>query len=38
MDAKYNFLIDSVGWRITLNLTGFAIWLGTVIVVMKLAA
>ena len=38
MDAKYNFLIDSLGWRIALNLTGFVLWLGTVFVVMKLAA
>lgn len=38
MDAKYNFLIDSVGWRIALNLTGFAVWLGVVFALMKLAA
>jgi len=38
MDAKYNFIIDSLGWRIALNLTGFAVWLGVVIGLMKLAA
>jgi hypothetical protein len=38
MDAKYNFLIDSVGWRIALNLTGFAVWLAAAIALMKLAA
>lgn len=38
MDAKYNFIIDSVGWRIALNLTGFALWLGAAIALMKLAA
>ena len=38
MDAKYNFLIDSVGWRIALNLTGFAVWLAAAMALMKLAA
>lgn len=38
MDAKYNFIIDSVGWRIALNLTGFALWLAAAIALMKLAA
>ncbi len=38
MDAKYNFIIDSLGWRIALNLTGFALWLGSAIALMKLAA
>jgi hypothetical protein len=38
MDAKYNFLIDSLGWRIALNLTGFGLWLAAAIALMKLAA
>ncbi len=38
MDAKYNFIIDSLGWRIALNLTGFALWLAAAIALMKLAA
>jgi hypothetical protein len=38
MDAKYNFIIDSLGWRIALNLTGFAVWLAAAIALMKLAA
>ena len=24
MDAKYNYIIDSMRWRIALNLVGFA--------------
>jgi len=31
MDAKYNFIIDSVTWRIGLNLAGFALWLTAVV-------
>jgi len=27
MDAKYNHFIDSVGWRVVLNLAGFTVWL-----------
>jgi hypothetical protein len=38
MDAKYNFIIDSLGWRIALNLTGFAVWLATAYALMQLAA
>jgi hypothetical protein len=38
MDAKYNYIIDSLGWRIALNLTGFALWLAAAIALMKLAA
>jgi hypothetical protein len=38
MDAKYNFIIDSLGWRIALNLTGFTLWLATAFALMKLAA
>jgi uncharacterized membrane protein YhdT len=26
MDAKYNFLIDEMKWRIALNLAGFTLW------------
>ncbi len=38
MDAKYNYIIDSLGWRIALNLTGFALWLAAAIALMQLAA
>jgi hypothetical protein len=27
MDAKWNNFIDSTGWRIALNMAGFAVWL-----------
>jgi hypothetical protein len=27
MDAKYNNFIDSVAWRVVLNLAGFTLWL-----------
>jgi len=38
MDAKFNFLIDSTGWRIMLNLTGFALWLAGAYALMQLAS
>ena len=38
MDAKYNFLIDSPGWRIALNLTGFTLWLAAAYALLQLAA
>jgi hypothetical protein len=37
MDAKYNFLIDSMGWRVALNVSGFALWLALAYTLMKLA-
>jgi hypothetical protein len=27
MDAKYSFIIDSIPWRIILNVVGFGLWL-----------
>jgi hypothetical protein len=27
MDARFNDFIDSVSWRVTLNLTAFMLWL-----------
>jgi hypothetical protein len=38
MDAKYNYIIDSMKWRIALNLAGFSLWLATAIVLLHLAA
>jgi hypothetical protein len=31
MDARYNDFMDSVKWRIALNLTGFALWLAVAV-------
>jgi hypothetical protein len=36
MSAKYNYIIDSVRWRIALNLLGFALWLGAAFGLMTL--
>jgi hypothetical protein len=38
MDAKYNYIIDSVKWRIALNLAGFAVWLAASVALMRMAA
>jgi hypothetical protein len=38
MDAKYNFLIDNIGWRIVLNVTGFAVWLAACVALLRIAA
>jgi hypothetical protein len=38
MDSKYNHIIDSISWRIALNLAGFSLWLATAYVLMHLAA
>ncbi len=37
MDAKYNNFIDSLAWRVVLNLTGFGIWLGLAYALMQAA-
>jgi hypothetical protein len=36
MDAKYNYIIDSVKWRIVLNLTGFGLWLALSVALLRL--
>jgi hypothetical protein len=36
MDAKYNYIIDSMKWRIGLNLAGFSLWLATTVVLLRL--
>jgi hypothetical protein len=36
MDAKYNYIIDSIKWRIVLNLTGFGLWLAATMVLLRL--
>ncbi len=38
MDAKYNHIIDSMKWRIALNLAGFAVWLVAAVTLLKVAA
>lgn len=37
MDAKYNYLIDSVPLRVALNLTGFALWFGLAFALIEAA-
>ena len=38
MDAKYNFLMDEMKWRITLNLAGFTLWFATAYLLLRAAA
>jgi len=37
MGAKYNFLMDSLKWRIALNVAGFALWLLAVVGLLEAA-
>jgi hypothetical protein len=37
MDAKYNYIIDSMKWRIALNMAGFTLWLATALALLKVA-
>jgi hypothetical protein len=37
MGAKYNYIIDSMKWRIVLNLAGFGLWLAASVVLLRLA-
>ena len=36
MDAKYNYIIDSMKWRIVLSLAGFGLWLATSVALLRL--
>jgi hypothetical protein len=38
MDAKYNWLIDNVAVRVTLNTVAFALWIGTAVALLEIAA
>jgi hypothetical protein len=38
MDAKYNWLIDNVAVRVTLNTAAFALWIATAIGLLEVAA
>ena len=37
MDAKYNYIIDSMKWRIALNMAGFMLWLVTAFSLLNVA-
>jgi hypothetical protein len=37
MDAKYNYIIDSMTWRIALNVAGFAVWLAVSVALLRAA-
>jgi hypothetical protein len=36
MDARYNWIIDSVPMRVAINITAFAMWLGLAVVLLAL--
>ena len=38
MDAKYNYIIDSMKWRIAINLGAFAVWLAASLALLRMAA
>jgi hypothetical protein len=38
MDAKYNWLIDNVSIRVTLNTVAFALWMAAAVALLELAA
>jgi hypothetical protein len=38
MDAKYNWLIDNVAVRVTLNTVAFALWIATAVALLEAAA
>jgi hypothetical protein len=38
MDAKYNHIIDSMKWRILLNVTGFVVWLAASAALLRVAS
>ena len=37
MDAQYNYIIDSMKWRIALNMAGFTLWLVTAFSLLNVA-
>lgn len=37
MDAKYNWLIDTVAIRVTLNAVAFALWIGAFVGLLQFA-
>jgi hypothetical protein len=38
MGAQYNYIIDSMKWRITLNVAGFALWLAAALALLSIRA
>jgi hypothetical protein len=38
MDAKYNWLIDNITVRVTLNTVAFALWMATAIGLLEIAS
>jgi hypothetical protein len=38
MDARYNWLIDNVAVRVTLNTVAFALWIATAVALLEVAA
>ena len=38
MDAKYNWLIENVSIRVTLNTVAFALWMATAVALLEVAA
>jgi hypothetical protein len=36
MDAKYNYIIDKMKWRLMLNHAGFGLWFSTSVVMLRL--
>lgn len=37
MDARYNWLIDNVAIRVTLNTVAFALWIATAVALLEAA-
>jgi hypothetical protein len=35
MQAKYNYIIDSMKWRIALNLAGFTVWMAAAVALLR---
>ena len=35
MEARYNYIIDSMKWRISLNLVGFALWMLAAVALLR---
>ena len=38
MDAKYNWVIDNVSIRVTLNTVAFALWMATAVAMLEVAS
>jgi hypothetical protein len=38
MDAKYNWMIDNITVRVTLNTVAFALWMATAVGLLEIAS